>query len=719
MMPDGSEGIPNKLNAALDYASRAIPVFPCDPDTKKPLTPNGFKNASTDPKVITGWWRHWPAAMLATPTGKISGCVVLDVDQDKEKGKDGEASLSALLEREGPLPETAVQVTPRGGRHFFFAHPGHKVKNSADEIGNGLDVRGDGGYIILAPSSRPDGGAYRWLRDPKDVDLAPIPEWLLNLVAPSEPGKRKKRNGRSQYADAALNAEVEKVRAARVGQRNDILNTAAFNLGQLVGSGLLDRAEVEMALRAAASSLIADDGADTVEATIASGITSGMAQPREPKKKPHTLPRDWYADCIVGAEGQVLGNIANALLALRSDPAWQGVLSYDEMLRTAILQQPVARHGPPRPTEVSKPRPVCDEDVAAAQEWLQIAGIPTVGKDTTHSAVDLVARENSFHPVRDYLDWLAWDRVERLPSWLHKYLGADNCPYATEVGKMFLISMVVRIYQPGCKLDYMLILQGGQGAKKSSACQILAGDWFSDNMTENLASKDASQHIRGKWLIELAELHALGRSETTALKSFLTRRTEIYRPSYGRKEVHEPRQVAFIGTTNKATYLRDETGGRRFWPITVGKIDLDQLQKDRDQLFAEAMHRYRKGEHWWPDAEFEREQIAPQQEARYEADAWEDLIVAYLDNEVKETPDHPKGEKVTVHQVARSALFVQTDKLGTTEQRRISAGLERAGWERGPRGNKGERWWVPTPRYRAEKEAQKEADNKRRAANVA
>ena len=251
---------------------------------------------------------------------------------------------------------------------------------------------------------------------------------------------------------------------------------------------------------------------------------------------------------------------------------------------------------------------------------------------------------------------------------------------------MFLISLVARIYKPGAKVDYMLILAGGQGVKKSTACSILAGEWFSDNMPENLASKDASQHLRGKWLIELAELHALNRSEVTALKSFLTRRVEIYRPSYGRIEVHEPRQCGFIGTTNKAVFLRDETGGRRFWPATVGEINLDFLTNWRDQLFAEAVSRYRRGDPWWPTAEFEREHILPQQEDRYDEDAWEEVIMSYL--------DRLTYKRVTIDQVARTALGIETARLGTAEQRRITPILERAGLVRGKRTKEG-RWWQP------------------------
>jgi len=347
-------------------------------------------------------------------------------------------------------------------------------------------------------------------------------------------------------------------------------------------------------------------------------------------------------------------------------------------------------------------RALGDVDVTQAQEYLQLAGLPRLSKDTAHQAVDKRASERSFHPVKDYLTGLRWDGKERVGMWLSYYLGAEHNDYTAGIGKMFLVAMVARILRPGCKCDYMLVLEGDQGIRKSTACAVLAGPWFSDGLPD-LQRDDVrvSMHMRGKWLCEVAEMSAMTKAENADLKAFITRTHERFTPKFGRKEVTEARQCVFVGTTNKRIYLRDETGGRRFWPVWCSRADIEALEHDRDQLFAEAVNLFWQGALWWPDKEFEREHIAPQQEARYESDAWEDNISRFLaglpprqpTNGVKDSPNPTALARVTVADVAWQALGLDTAKLGTADQRRIAASLERQQWARGPRGAKGERFW--------------------------
>jgi len=319
--------------------------------------------------------------------------------------------------------------------------------------------------------------------------------------------------------------------------------------------------------------------------------------------------------------------------------------------------------------------------VSHIQAEIQRDALPTLSRDVMHQAIDAHAAEHPFHPVRHYLDGLVWDGAARIETWLPQYLGAEDSAYSRAVGKMFLIAMVARIFKPGCKADYMLILEGLQGARKSTACAILGGEWFSDALPDIRAGKDASQHLNGKWLIEVSEMSAMDKAEAAALKAFITRTEERYRPSYARKEVIEPRQCCFIGTTNKSVYLRDETGGRRFWPVKVGQIDTDGLSAARDQLFAEAVAHYCAGNAWWPDGLAES-WIRPEQEARYEADAWESAIAGYLQGR----------HRVMILDIAREALDFTTQRLGTSEQRRIAAALERLGWQRAGKSKAGQIW---------------------------
>ena len=376
---------------------------------------------------------------------------------------------------------------------------------------------------------------------------------------------------------------------------------------------------------------------------------------------------------------------------MREDLVWQGVFSRNGLLDAPILNYPPALWRGNAGADY--PRPVTDEDVTSVQEWLQLAGLPSIAKNVTHQAVELVAAENTFHPIRDYLDALVWDDVDRLDDWLTDCFGVEKTEYAMAVGRMFLIAMVARIYDPGCQADYMLILEGDQGVKKSSACRILAGPWFSDSMPENVASRDAALHLRGKWLVEIAELHTFKRSETPVLKAFITRREDIYRAPYGHHEVHRKRQNLFVGTTNQKVYLLDPTGGRRFWPVVTTEIDLELLISQRDQLLAEGIARYRRGEHWWPDPAFEAEHIAPEQDERFEADAWEMPIAKYLEDPKGDGSELPL-DRVTIFDIAKHGLFFDTPRIGTADQRRVTAILQGLGWKRAKRGHGGVRWWA-------------------------
>ena len=419
---------------------------------------------------------------------------------------------------------------------------------------------------------------------------------------------------------------------------------------------------------------------------ILEGAKAPTTVPRMPKRKSPSGGgwRDgWQRD----DRGQPISNLANAMHALRNDSALAGMLAFDLMQGAVILNHPVPSPAEPDalPDDDFRPRTLCDNDLSRLQEYLQVRGLMRLSRDTTHQAAEARANEGAcaFHPVRQFLEDLTWDGVPRLGTWLHTYLGSDDGPYQSEIGAMFLIASVARVFAPGCKADYMVVLEGEQGAMKSTVCRILGGHWFSDNMPPVTAGKDVSLHLRGKWFIEIPELSAMSRAEDEELKAFITRPMERFRPPYGRTEVEMPRQCVFMGTTNKSDYLRDETGGRRYWPVKVGRIDVDALQRDREQLFAEALHLYRAGRRWWPDADFERKYIKPQQEERLRGDAWEDSISEWLTGK----------SRVTVGNVASYALGIEIGKVSHADQLRIIACLARLGWIRGTRTGGG-RWYV-------------------------
>ena len=286
-------------NAALALAHKGWPVFPCDhrlARCKVPLTEHGFKDATTDPVQIEAWWRQFPNALIAVPTGEAIGAWVLDLDLDPEKGLDGPTELARLEAVHGRLPQTVEASTPRGGRHLLFKWDAARpVTNSSGRLPDGLDVRGTGGYFIVWPSRREDGAEWRWECPPGFFDIAEAPAWLYELIR-AKP-ERKPNGGaggfgfRAQgggareaaWARAALEGCAADVAAEAKGKRNATLNACAYCLGRMIARGWLDRSEVELRLLAAghASGLVADDGERAAGATITSGIEAGLREPHE------------------------------------------------------------------------------------------------------------------------------------------------------------------------------------------------------------------------------------------------------------------------------------------------------------------------------------------------------------------------------------------------------------------------------------------------------
>ena len=205
---------------------------------------------------------------------------------------------------------------------------------------------------------------------------------------------------------------------------------------------------------------------------------------------------EWISKAQCDRQGEPRPNLYNAMLALREDVRMIDLFSYDEMLRAPILSRPIPGNAMYGENEPFWPRPVRDADVTALQELLQASGLEKVGKDTVHQAVDLRAHEHTFHPVRLYLKALQWDGTSRLATWLITYLGAEDTECHRLIGSMFPVAMIARIFEPGCKADYMPILEGPQGTLKSAACRVLGGSWFSDNLPDiRTAGKDVAQHL--------------------------------------------------------------------------------------------------------------------------------------------------------------------------------------------------------------------------------
>jgi putative DNA primase/helicase len=359
--------------------------------------------------------------------------------------------------------------------------------------------------------------------------------------------------------------------------------------------------------------------------------------------------------------------LENIVAILSQDSRWAGRIQLDEFSGRTCLDG----------------RPIADADEAAVALWLSRAYSMVAGSALVGEGMRLVGREFAVHPVRDYLDRLRWDGVARLDTWLSVYLGAEADPLVRAIGRAWAISAVARANQPGCKVDTVLILQGGQGAGKSTAIKVLGGQWSSDTPIV-LGNKDVYEQITGVWLYELAELDSFRKADWAQIKALITSPSDNVRRAYARNAVDVPRQGVFVGTTNADDFLADSTGSRRFWPVTVGgSIDLEALRRDRDQLWAEAMEAYTRREPWWLNREQDAE-LAKRAERYEQIDPWTERVAAYAKDRVAismadllEHLDRPAAAQ-SPHDGHRAGSILRN--MGWVRERETRSGARIAVW---------------------------------------
>lgn len=386
----------------------------------------------------------------------------------------------------------------------------------------------------------------------------------------------------------------------------------------------------------------------------------------------HGVPRDesWRDNLLYGGEKKALIDCReNVYLMLRHHPALKGLVASDTFAKK-IMKTRV----PPWGGEAGEWQ---EHDSLRLGLWLAQAEYLRIrSAENLEAGVAWCASENGFHPVREYLDSLKWDGIERLNDWLCDYLGMRKTEYVMMSGRMALIGMVARIYEPGCILRMMPILEGEQFKGKSTVLRILGGKWFSDTPID-LNNKDTYQLIQGIWVYEIAELDSFNRAESTRMKAFISSPMDRFRSPYERAPKDHLRSVMFFGTTNQDEYFKDQTGNTRYWPwrtMQEGPIELEKLKDMRDQLLAEAVVRYKRHERWYPTAEEQAAHFTFEQTLREIGDPWEPIIESWLRKQV--------CQRVTQTEILFDCLKIEPGKIDGTRSMstRIGNVMKRLEW---------------------------------------
>lgn len=745
------------VDHALQYAGRGWAVFQLSAYKVPFKGSHGHLDATTDPATIEGWWRERPLANIGLACGDL---VVLDAD-----GPGGLDQLKALGERAGGLPRTLVTRTSRGFHFFYKAPPGLviRTRNAPRTVkgGDGLDIKGHGGYVVLAPSTNAKTGfQYHWANN------EPIATMTVGMFREIEALRGKTGVNALSGGKGANRQQAPVSDSFALGEIPEWVRGRAVRTTSTL-TATLTRAELQDFLQA----LKKIDAGCSYDKWFEYGaaihdydpspngliifkkwsLTSRYEHHRESvdiqcerlwteygKPKPGKVlitKASIYAaalqadtpktvdeatgkikaenDLIPPVEGNgnnsgtVNGNRAAAALPSIFTPAAQG---------TAIRFPDIDRHGVPKPTCRNARVAIaglgidCEHDVfhgrmrvggQPIEQWAGELSDDAVqmirvliertyrfdpGLTNAHDAAVQECLQNGYDPVLDYLDGLAWDRQPRLGGWLSQYMGAEASPLTQAVGGLLLVAAVRRVRAPGTKFDQITVLESPEGFGKSSALELMAGqENFSDQSILTLDDKAQQEAIQGVMIYEIADLAGMSRADVEKVKAFASRKVDRARPAYGRARVDRPRRCIFVATTNNDTYLKSQTGNRRFWPVRVGRINLEALARDRDQLWAEAVAIEKSGialglpERFWKEA-------AEVQDSRRDHDPW-DSIIETLEGKVFEgwSADGPyQGERVFSRDLYEIHLKMPIERLSDVTAKRIAYAMRRHGWE-GPK----------------------------------